>query len=175
MALQDSKQITNNFNVLWLILGVFLFDAIGSIESLIIGFIKILGGSTSNAVIYALIFSALIILGLLYFLIWIYKNWTAEKGKSFLVLSLKEIKIFGLIVLLMIVVGRSISIFNFKTIPDELSVMEGNEIINVQYDLAILLAINTAISFFKELILFLIFFVIIFKTRNLMSHNQQQN
>lgn len=173
MTQEDSNRISNTYNVLWLLIGVFLFPAIRSIESLIIGFLKLLGVSNVSAVICAIIFYGLVSLGLLYILIWVVKNWTTEKGRSFLALSLKSIKKLGLIVLLMAVVGRVMSFFNLETVSGELDLMDADRIIDMQYSMNILFIINSIISLFRDLLLFLIFIVIIFKTGNRMRHNHQ--
>jgi hypothetical protein len=129
------------------------------------GVLKILGLSIVSRAIFSVSFEGLIIVGLLYVLFWIFRNASNDRENSFVNLTSRDFKIYGFILLLIIVVGRTISFFDLKNLSNEVEQMESGYSFDLMNQITYLGFAGTIMSSFREIILFVIFFVIVFENK----------
>lgn len=166
MEIVEPKKGVRNANILWIILGIFLFPTLDSLAGLMAGVLKILGLSIVSRAIFSVSFEGLIIVGLLYVLFWIIRHGSNDRENSFGDLTSRDFKIYGFILLLIIVAGRTVSFFDLKNLPDEVEQMESGYSLDLINQITYLGFASTIMSSFRQIILFVIFFVIVFKNKD---------
>ena len=168
-----SKHGIRNADILLVILGTFVFPMLNSFDGLVTAILKMLGFPIVSWSIFSVSFNGLIIFGLLYLLSWIYKNWSNDSEKLVKVLTLRKFRNYGLILLLVIIVDRTILFFVLKNLPDEGGQMESNNSFDIMRQITYLSLADTIMSALREVLLFVIFFVIVFKNKGLGTHYHQ--
>jgi hypothetical protein len=162
MDIIDSRPEIRNSKVLYLILGVLLIPVLNSVDSLAGGLFKMLGLSVISRFALSLAFQSAIILGLLGILVWIITNWHVEKPPK-TALTLKRFRTYGILFLIILVAGKIVSFFVLVNFSIELELLETSQRSDILRDSAYLHAASTILSTVREIVLFAMYFVIVFK------------
>lgn len=165
MELVDSKQGIKNSKLLWLMIGIFLIPTLNAFESLIGGLLKILGVTIIPRLIFSVSLDGLIVLILLSLLIWIIKKWSIENKEAAQVITLKNFRTYGLVCLLIIIVGRTTSYFVLTNLNKEIDLLDNAQRHEIRDDAVYLELADAILIQTREVVIFIIYFVIVFKNK----------
>ena len=163
MDLVDIKDEFKNSKILLVVLGALLIPVTHSVDSLLAGLYKIFGLSIKSVLLLSISFHGLIIVCLLCLLYWTISNQKSEQAKIFL--SLRTLKWWGMISFLIVITGAALSVYMklyYDKTPDISQFdKEGLTI----HDLAHLSTTQSGLLTLRNVILFIIYFVIVFRRR----------
>jgi hypothetical protein len=164
MELLDIKDEFKNSKILLVILGTLLIPVIHSVDSLLTGLYNIFGLSIKSLLILSISFHGLIIVCLVSSLYWIFSNQKTEQAK--ISVSLETLKNWGIISFSILVAGAAVSVYtkmySDKT-PDISQIdSEGLTIENLAY----LSMTQTGLMTLRNVLLFIIYFVIVFRRKS---------
>lgn len=164
MDLIDSKEFRNS-KLLFIVLGALLVPVVNSIDSLLAGLSKISGLSLKNLLILSISFHGLIITSLISVFYWVNSSNKHKDGEVKVLLSLKTLKIGGLISFFIFVAAAAVNLY-FKVITDEVTEISQINIGNLTMsDLAYLSTAQTGLIILRNILLFTIYFLIVFRRR----------
>ena len=157
------KDELKNSRLLLIILGTLLVPVINSFDSLLAGLYKVFGLTIKNLLILSISFHGLIMIGLVSLLYWIISSSNEKNRQVKITLSLTTLKNWGLISFLILVAGAAVNIY-FRGHGDETSdISKINTGSLTIFDLAYLTMTQTGLMIVRNILLFTIFFVIVFR------------
>jgi hypothetical protein len=163
MDILDVKDEFKNSKILLVILGTLLIPVTHSVDSLLTGLYKIFGLSLKSVLILSISFHGLIIACLLTLLYWTISKQISGQRKIFL--SLRTLKSWGIISFVILLSGAALSVYMklyYDKTPDISQFdKEGLTI----HDLAYLTTTQSGLMTLRNLLLFIIYFVIVFKRK----------
>ncbi len=164
MDLLDITDEFKNSKVLLVVLGTLLIPVIHSVDSLLVGLYKIFGLSIKSFSILSISFHGLIIVCLAVALYWTFSN--QNPGQAKISLSSRTLKKWGIISFSILVAGAAVSVYtkvySDKT-PDISQIDSEGLTIN---DLAYLSITQTGLMTLRNILLFIIYFVIVFRRKS---------
>lgn len=165
MDIVDIKDTFKNSKILLIVLGTLLIPVINSFDSLLTGLYKIFGLSIKNLLIASISFHGLISICLIAVLYWIISSPGQSDGQVKIIFSLRALKIWGLTSFIIIISSAAINIY-FKLHGDKApDVSQINTDSFTIFDLAYLTMTQTGLLTLRNILLFTIYFVIVFRRK----------
>ncbi len=173
MELIDSKDGIKNSKLVWLIAGILLMPLLNGIETLLGGVLKLLGVSVIPRLFISFSLQVIIVLSLLSLLVWIVKNWNSQKSSTSKLITLNNFRLYGFICLVVISAGRVTSYFVLTNLNKELELLDKSQRHDIMANLLNLQIASFAFTHTKEIIIFMIYFIIIYKNKTTAVISQQ--
>ncbi len=164
MNIVDIKDELKNSKILLVILGTLLTPVTHSVDILLTGLFKIFGLSLKSVLILSISFHGLIIACLLTLLYWTISK--QRSGQTKILLSLRTLKTWGIILFAILLSGATLSVYMklyYDKTPD-ISQFEKEGL--TIHDLASLSMAQTGLMTLRNILLFIIYFVIVFRRKS---------
>jgi hypothetical protein len=163
MDIVDFKHEFKNSKILLIVLGTLLIPVINSVDSLLAGLYEISGLSIKSGLILSTSFHGLIIVFLLCTVYWTISFRNQRSGQPKVFLSRRTLVNWGAISFLILIAGVAINVYikkYYDEAPDLSQIDTGGLTITA---IAYLTMTQTGLMILRNVLLFTIYFVIVFK------------